>query len=66
MVDESERNVDESSDVMRRAAESGGKRSGQDLVESVPSSEDKDPKTHEPRRGDMSEREGDFGKRTPR
>lgn len=44
----------------------GGKHEWQRLAESVPSDEENDPKSHEPRKGDMSTREGDPGDRAPR
>jgi hypothetical protein len=53
-------------DTVRQSADDeGGKGSWQRTVESVPSSEDRDPKTNEERRGDYSFRRGPFGRRRP-
>lgn len=49
----------------KKVREAGGKSSWEDKVASIPSSEDEDPKPHEPRKGDMSVRPGDGGKNPP-
>lgn len=48
-----------------RSSDAGGKSSWDDTVSGVPSSEEDDPKTHEPRKGDMSARRGSPGKNPP-
>jgi hypothetical protein len=62
MAKEKERRNDEAPDDLSAPGE---KSSWERTVDRMPSGEDEDPKENEPRRGDFSEREGDFGKDTP-
>jgi hypothetical protein len=56
------RNVQNTDDQL---SEAGGKASWEETVSSIPTSGEDDPKTHEPRKGDMSERRGGPGKNPP-
>jgi hypothetical protein len=46
-------------------SDAGGKSSWEETVSGAPTSGEDDPKAYEPRKGDMSEREGGPGKNPP-
>ena len=58
--------IDDDRTPRERLGEPGGKGDWERTAGGTPTDHDEDPKEQEPRKGDMSFREGDPGKRAPR
>jgi hypothetical protein len=58
--------IDNDRTSREKLGEPGGKSDWERAASATPSDENEDPKDREPRKGDMSTREGDAGKNAPR